>query len=167
MPYLKRKKITLPSGASARIRPISANDYLAEFGNVPIGIRRQLEESMKSKKENEIGEKEIDFVRRLGKIVLLKCCGAIDSAEGRLVIVDKPQHECSDTEVSIEEIPQSDANHISDEVFKISGMTKEAADISAKFPEQQATDGNTPQAGETIRSSPVCVAESDSARVGS
>lgn len=128
-----RKTITLPSGATVKVRKLSALDLAIETGEV-----RSVGPSSKSKPT----EKDIEFGLKVVRIALTKCTGKVAFPTGAKKIVDKGLDDSNDaTEITIEELDQADADAIVSAVFELSGIG--GAANAAKFPEEQAANGGS------------------------
>jgi hypothetical protein len=125
-----RKLIELPSGARVKIRPLSMFDF------------------------SKVDTKDPEQIMRAA---LSNCTGKVRFSEtDKRQIVDKHFDDSDDlTEITIEELQQADAEMIVAEVFKLSGVGKEASESLKPFrqepekPGADSPDGNAiPQAAD-------------------
>jgi hypothetical protein len=137
---LKRKQLTLPSGATCVIRPLKASDMMG-LGSIPDVLiqsakGKKVETSLDGKDDKEIA-RVLEYGFLSIKASLLKACGVLVSNGQRYNIVDKPAIDAKPSEITIEEIDQADAEFIYNEVKELSGWTKGAAEAAQTFPEKQ------------------------------
>jgi hypothetical protein len=140
---LKRKILTLPSGATCQIRALAAMDFLGSNASIPSTI---IEGKLKGKTAEEVapllGEKELAWYGTLVRVAILKACGAIMDGGRRFKIVDKAHYECGPGEITIEDLEQADADMIFREVSALSNLGKEAAEAAGNFPETARPDNS-------------------------
>jgi hypothetical protein len=145
---LKRKNLTLPSGATCQIRALAAMDFLGSNASIPSTI---IEGKFKDKQPEEaaslITEKELAWYGSLVRVSLLKACGAIVDSGRRFKIVDKPHYECGPGEITIEDLEQPDADMIFREVSELSNLGKGAAQAAGNFPEEARPNNGGASAG--------------------
>lgn len=140
-----RKTITLPSGATVKVRKLSALDLASEIGEIKTLALAG------DKPKSQPSQKDIEFGSRVVRIALTKCTGKIVFGDSAKRIVDKHFSESDDaTEITIEELDQADADAIVSAVFELSGIGGATASV-AKFPEEQAASGAGGQAGAAIQ----------------
>jgi hypothetical protein len=150
---LKRKTITLPSGAKCVIRPLKPRD-LVSCGTIPDILSQAMRARTKPEANPDI-EKVMEFECHVVKASLLKACGFIlDSENQKYAIVDKAPIDCLPSEICIEEIEQEDANMIFKEVMELSQWAKEAASAAQTFPEESRPQVAPAPDGENLRQAP-------------
>lgn len=159
------KKITLPSGGTCTVRRMSQSDYI-ESGHAPVFLRLAAESKRKAPRAESV-ENDVEIVRAgidLIKAKLLRCCGAITDGGGhKFKIVDKPNvDDVADDEISIEMLEQADAEAICDAIDELSGLTKEAAEAAAKFPEKEGPGSSGASAGADVSPEPGGLPETQS-----
>lgn len=107
-----QKEITLPSGSTIVIKKLTT------FNG--------------SSMEKKFGESDIDYSIRIAKFVLLSKTGLLD---GKLTIVERVEN--PESQISIEEILQEDANAIFDSVIEFSNLSKRDQGARMTFPEDK------------------------------
>ena len=141
------KLITLPSGASVKIRKLCAKDFL-RVGNIP-DVHAAGEPKGERPGSNE-------FAVKLTEIILTECIGPISLPGGNMRVVQKAFYDCTDTEVSVEEFMSTpDSLAIVTEVCEFSGMSPAAKEAARPFPEEQAARRNGSSAGPALSGSTV------------
>jgi hypothetical protein len=83
--------------------------------------------------------------------MLTRCCSRILHNGESYRIVDAPFADAKDDEISIDEMPQEDAQAIVTAVQEFSGMTKEAAQRAKPFPQEPEASRQPPPDGEDLR----------------
>lgn len=134
-----RKTVILPSGASCKIRRLSAHDVALTAGDIPIIAPDAGGEGKK------LTDKAIELGLRITRAALTRCTGKLTYPDGtQKQIVDKSIDDSDDEkEITIEELDQADADFLAAEIFALSGMRKEAAPEGVKpFPEKPESNGN-------------------------
>lgn len=132
-----RKQITLPSGATCVVRKLSRLDFIGS-DRIP-----QAFPLVDPNRPSQAPTPELqDFAAALGRISLVKACGAITQPDGRrLRIVQKHFAECGPDEMAVEEVSDADADAIINAVAELTGMTQEAGREAAPFPAGQTPAG--------------------------
>lgn len=126
-----RKQITLPSGATCVVRKLSRMDFVGE-DRLPQAFPASV---AAPEPDQPLPPEAIDFAAKLGRIALTKACGAIVKPDGtRVRIVSKHLADCSDAEITVEEMDDRDADAIINAVSELTGMTREAGREAAPFP---------------------------------
>ncbi len=131
-----RKTITLPSGASAKVRKLSALDMAMATGDIPVVSPEVVKASGQDIRDIEAGLK-------LVRAALTRCVGRLTYLNGtQLKIVAKSLDDSDDaTEITIEELDQADADALVAEVFKLSGIGREAAQVAKPFLKESEENG--------------------------
>lgn len=138
---MNRKSLTLPSGATTVVRKLSRMDFLDQ-DRFPVAYLVSSAQKASGAQEGGYTEEQAKFAARIGCVCLLKACGRLRYPDGKVVtIVNKQFDECTDNEVTIEELDDRDAEVIIREVTKLSAITKEDAAEAATFPEQPQGTG--------------------------
>jgi hypothetical protein len=146
---MKRKQLTLPSGATTTVRALTAMDFAAAGLNRPNTLKDEPE-------TDEPSAEGLAFGFQVTKLALLRACGHFKDKDGKLFkIVDKPHYETirtrTFTEICFEELDQEDSRAILDAVSELTNLGKEAAQAAESFPEgQPASDPCAPD-GESLR----------------
>ena len=145
---LKRKNLTLPSGATCQIRALASMDFLGQNASIPSTI---LEGKFKGKTPEEtaanLTPKELQWYATLVRVAILKGCGSIVDGGRRLIIVDKAHYECGPGEITVEDMEQADADMIFREVSTLSNLGKEAAQAAGNFPQESSPGAVGPSGG--------------------
>jgi len=151
-----RQKITLPSGGVCMVRKVSGRDFIAG-GLAPVISELKIQRAKRAAgpartEDAPIDMREVELVAKCQTMMLCRCVGEITfPGDEKVRIVDKPFDQCSDSEISIEEIDQEDANFLAATINRLSGLTKEAAVAAAPFPEGQAPAAGVAPDSEGIR----------------
>ena len=134
---MSRRTLTLPSGSTCVVRKLSRLDFIGS-DRIPQAFAVVDEKRASTADTAALN----DFAATLGRISMVKACGAITQVDGRrLRIVSKHFAECGPDEVAVEEIPDGDADAIINAVAELTGMTQEAGREAAPFPAGQASAG--------------------------
>ncbi len=144
-----RLDLVLPvSGGKLSIRKARWKDY-QPLGEAPAA----LEEVAETKEIKKLTPAQLDYTVRATTIQLVNCTTKVLMPDGKLLrIVDKPIADSDpETEFTIEEMDDDDANYIIDEIHKFTGMSKEAAKAAKKFPEKQEPPHSTGLDSEALR----------------
>ena len=130
-----RKTVTLSSGEEILIRKIKLIDCALRAGTIPSSFWEEGDQEKAEVRWDSIPQEERDFYKNLGKVIV---------TSGVLMpkIVDKDVTECSDDEISYEELPDDMSTEILLEIKKFNGMSKEAGTEVARFPEESEASGN-------------------------
>lgn len=141
------KTITLKCGAIVKIRKLAARDFLS-IGDLPDVL------ADRSRAKTDEGKSKIrEYSVKLTEIILTECVGPINDGDTTIRIVKKPFHECSESEVSVEEFTSSDeAAEIVEAVTAFSGMNQAAQDAARPFPEESQRNVVSLQHSEDIQS---------------
>lgn len=131
-----RKKITLPtSGATCVVRKLALMDFAAT-GKLPQAYPQASAASAKKNWTPKEQEELIRFGVQTSTIALLRACSPLTYPDGtKRTIVDKPLDEVQETEITIGELAQEDAQAIVDAAMELTNTTKEAGDRLKPFPE--------------------------------
>lgn len=142
------KTLTLPSGWTCEIRPISAGDMFRDRGDIPQLLAMEVKASRKQQrltpgelsgveKEFEEDPKRMEQGFVMVRICLLHCVRHLRDPEGnKFKLVAKPFAECGPDEIALEEASQEDSFFLVQRITEISGITKGAASpASSPFPE--------------------------------
>lgn len=137
-----RHNLTLPSGGTCVVRALSALDLgkmpikPAAFPNPERFKEVAAEGSLESLTDVEIGN-----VAKVMEFILLsenRICSPITwGNDRRRVVSNKDLDEVCDDEITVEELPQADADAIVGKVFELGSMTKEAGQSLGTFPQGQ------------------------------
>jgi hypothetical protein len=112
--------LNLPSGATCRIRKLTAQDWLsAGERDLPLLFARAGGATQLSTADPEA----IALGIRLGHVALLRCCRRIVAEGQNLTLVEKPFTDCAAGELSLELLDQADAQAIIEAVFTFSGLS--------------------------------------------
>jgi len=135
--YIKtrRKHVELPSGATFRIRKISANDFL-DVGETPQFFVSMKEKARTAKSTEELLKKltpdeSAKTFRFMNKVV---CSGVVEPT-----IVESDSTDSS--EISINDVDDLDKKALFDEIIRFSGMTEHDKDVIEKFREGNNSSG--------------------------
>lgn len=145
-----RKTITLPSGGTCVVRKLAESDFIAAGQTVL--LLNLIDPERRRKKAVEVDEeKAFQALVDLHNVMLTSCCGRITFPDKTVAkIVQKPFDECTDAEITIEELAQPDAAAIIQAVKELSGMTKEAVQAARSFPEAAESSHRPASAGEEL-----------------
>jgi len=158
-----RKTIKLPSGATITIRKLAGYDF-AKLGDWPLAFDRKPGNGSQSPTSDK---KSFEFGVKMAKLILTDCTGPMTFEGETLCIVNKPFNDTTETELSIDELEQADAECIIDEVKRFSGMGKEAAETGRTFPEKPQAHAEHTQPGENLQKAPDGNPRTDSVGVDS
>lgn len=123
----KREKVVqLPSGAVFKIRKLSAFDFIKD-GEIPRFMKQVNKSSDKTKVLDTMSDKDkAEALELLTKVV---CAGTVEPN-----VVDKPADECTDNELSINTVDDSDKKYLLEQIVSMTSMTSQDMDVIEKFP---------------------------------
>lgn len=127
--YIKdrEKVIDIPSGAKFKIRKLSAYDFL-DNGEIPKFIS-----SIKETKGSPKGFDKLTSTERteaLGILTKIVCAGVVEPS-----IVNKTRQECTDDELPISCVDDTDKQFLLEQIVSYTGATGHDVDVIKKFPE--------------------------------
>ena len=137
-----RKTITLPSGGEIAIRKLTGLDYL-EVGDVPTAFWTAVKSGDKDE-VTKILEKYKDLSRRMTIVSLVR--GVVS-----MRIVDKRPIDCSDEEVSVDEIDPQDTDFIVEQISEMNALDKEAGKSIGRFRGEHGVPRDGGLHGEEVR----------------
>lgn len=117
----QRKTVVCPSGATAVYRKLNAGDALCLMGAVPgLNVERRTTHT-----ETEGPKEQADSIR------LYMTRGVVSFCEAK--VVDKPEGECSEGEVSYLEIPTEDMNFLMVKIAEVTNPKIEKTEDGASL----------------------------------
>lgn len=135
--HTTRKTITLPSGATVAIRKMKGSDFIS-LGEAPAAFA----DGKPREKDKPPTAEELNWVVASNTIILTKCTGPVCHPDGtQRLIVDKPFASTPETDLSIEEMEDADAEAIITAVSEFTQCGKEAARKARPFPAEQTLAG--------------------------
>jgi hypothetical protein len=155
----QRIPITLPTGGTLIVRPPSVLEGI-ELGAAPASLRDWQARKARHEAEQAVPFEEppppaaVEYLVKSFRLTLVRCTGPITWPGQRPVkLVEKPFHECSDAELSIEEMDDRDAAAIQTAVAR---LAEEGAARAAKFRAEQPpeTTARAGHRGEALRHAP-------------
>lgn len=134
-PNVTRKSITLPSGGTCVVRALSGLDF-ASMKNKPKAFPVASDLEAVQAGERELTGDEVDSSVAFMEAILTRCCSPITwDGQRKRIVSNKDLDLVADDEITIEELPQADANEIVATAAELSSLTKEAGESAGNFPE--------------------------------
>lgn len=136
------RKITLPSGATCKVRRLTPRDSI-KVGVIP-DVLADPEKRKDTKAEREA---KALYSVRMNEVILCECVSPITDKDGNVFrVVNKDAWSCSDNEQNCDLFATTeDGECIVNAVLELSGFGKSDKEALAPFPEEQSPTGEPGQ----------------------
>ncbi len=135
------RKLTLPSGATCKVRRLTPRDYL-KVGVIP-DVLADPSKQKESKDTEESKKAKVTYSLLMNEVILCDCLSPITGSDGNLKkVVNKAFIDCSDSEENCELFATTDDGAaVVEAVLELSGFRESDREALVPFPQEAGATG--------------------------